>query len=175
MFKEVILGTNILGVEWIISIIIVIITLALITLNLQKWKTLALPVTVGWYIIGITPSYLWLIGTGIIFVIETLSIKVLGNTIEAITNVTKEYYQAIKHGVKKAREGYKIKTSEGYETTKSRKRKEAIKGFLSPMKSIDEATNKKMTLEELRKWLEEKRKTEKEIEDYKTISWYNRK
>lgn len=77
--------TSIFGFVELISIPIIIISLALITRDLQKWKTLAFPVAVGWYISGIRMHFLILIILALMFIIEVISLQTLGNILDTIT------------------------------------------------------------------------------------------
>lgn len=77
-------NTSIVNINWIVSIIFVIFTLLIITRDVNKWKTLALPVTILWHIIGIKPSFILYAITGIIFIVNILSIELIGNILEVI-------------------------------------------------------------------------------------------
>jgi hypothetical protein len=82
--------TTIFNISWIISLIFVFFTLLIITRDVNKWKSLAFPVTILWHIVGITPSFLFYILTGMIFVIDALSLQAIGNVLGAVVNTTKE-------------------------------------------------------------------------------------
>lgn len=87
--KNIFVETTIFNIEWFISLFLVFLTMIIITRETQKWKQLAFPVTVAWHIAGVTPSFLWYFATAIAFVIDILSLEVLGNTISTITGTAK--------------------------------------------------------------------------------------
>lgn len=69
------------NISWIISILLTFITLTLISTNVKEWKTLSLPVILGWYVVGIRPFLGILVISGIFFVIDNLSIDVIGDVL----------------------------------------------------------------------------------------------
>lgn len=71
-------NTLVFNIEWIISLALLFVSLILITKDYNQWKKLSLPVIVGWYICGITPNYLILVISAMLFVVDTLSIQSLG-------------------------------------------------------------------------------------------------
>jgi len=87
IFSNSFIDTNIFDVSWIISIIFVFLTLLLITRDINKWKIMALPVTIMWHIVGLEPSFIFYMITAIVFVVEAFSIEIVGNVLEAVSNI----------------------------------------------------------------------------------------
>lgn len=65
-------------ITWIIGALLVLVTLIIITRDINEWKRLAFPICIAWHIIGISPGLLALFLTGVIFVINALSQIQLG-------------------------------------------------------------------------------------------------
>lgn len=84
LIKNAIINTHILGIDWIISIPIIIITLLIITREYNKWKTLALPVMIGWHIIGIPQSVILYLVSSMLLAVDTMSLTQLGELINNI-------------------------------------------------------------------------------------------
>ena len=89
LLNSVLTDTLVFNISWIISIVFVFFTLLIITRDINKWKTLAFPVTILWHIVGITPSFLFYIVTGIMFIVDALSLETIGNVLGAIVTNTK--------------------------------------------------------------------------------------
>lgn len=85
MLTSALNDTLFFNVSWIISLVFVFFTMLLITRDFQKWKLLALPVTIMWHIVGIRPSILFYIGASIIFAVEAFSLQTLGEVIGTIS------------------------------------------------------------------------------------------
>jgi Ni/Fe-hydrogenase subunit HybB-like protein len=83
--KETLQHTSFLQINFIVALIFIIITLLIITRDIEKWKLLALPVSILWEIIGVPVHLLILISAGIMFAIEILSLTQIGNLAEALT------------------------------------------------------------------------------------------
>lgn len=82
--------TGFLNTPWLVHSILTLLTLIILTRDVNKWKQLALPITMLWHIIGIQPSYLMYLGAGIVFIIDNLSINIIGKTIRTITRKKKQ-------------------------------------------------------------------------------------
>lgn len=94
LFKESFQNVWIFQLDYVISLILVLLSCLLITRDYQKWKTLAFPLTVGWHVVGINQSLLIYTVLGIMFVIENLSLQLLGNVIKSVSvkvNDIKQY------------------------------------------------------------------------------------
>lgn len=89
-------GTTIFGLEWILSLILTLLTLLILTREYNKWRELALPVMIIWHIVGITPNLLMYLGAGIIYVIDKVSIQTLGSVISAIKITPKRQKDELK-------------------------------------------------------------------------------
>lgn len=79
--KSMVNYTTLADFSWIISITIIFMTLLIITRDHRKWQFLALPVIVGWYIAGLTTSFLIWIPAGILFIIHPLTLETIGEII----------------------------------------------------------------------------------------------
>lgn len=86
--KETFTHTHVFGMSWVISGIAVILTMLLITRDLQKWKTIALPTCVIITLSGLQVSVVLYIIAGIVFAIDLLSLEVSGNIMKGIQRVT---------------------------------------------------------------------------------------
>lgn len=71
-------NTVTLGTAWLIPIALTLILMAFVTKDVEKWKTLALPILVLQTVIGIPVHFLLLAGAGVLFVVETMSTQVVG-------------------------------------------------------------------------------------------------
>ena len=111
-FEEIIANTNILGIEWIITAMIVFLTLLLITRDPNKWKTLALPVTATWYLCGLETSGVFLIIAAIIFSIESFSIDMIGELLTAKEDPIKASIRKAAGGELLRRQKKSLKTKE---------------------------------------------------------------
>jgi hypothetical protein len=84
LLNDIFTNTTVFNVEWLFSIIFVVMTLAIITRDVEKWRILALPVTIMWHIVGIKPSMILYIFVGILFVLEAFSMQVAGNVVGTV-------------------------------------------------------------------------------------------
>lgn len=73
-FNELIL----FNVEWIISITVTFLSMLIVTRDVQKWKTLAFPIMLGWHICGLSPFFFAYLISAIVFAIEGISLSALG-------------------------------------------------------------------------------------------------
>ena len=85
--------TTLLGVDWLVSIPIILISLALITRDMESWKSMAFVMAVAWSSVGIHVNAIILIITGIMFVIDTLSIQIITNIIGTTIDKSRELFQ----------------------------------------------------------------------------------
>lgn len=85
LLKNAFLGWTPFNITWAFSIIAVVLTMAILTRDFNKWKQLFLPVMISWHIAGITPHFLmYIIGT-LLFILENISIEQLGQLAEVTT------------------------------------------------------------------------------------------
>ena len=73
--------TGIGGNFWLIQMTIILATMILLTRKISDWKTLAFPVIVGWHTFGLRMPWIFMVGAGTMFVIDNLSMQVMGNVI----------------------------------------------------------------------------------------------
>lgn len=85
LFTDSFQNVTFFQIEWILSIILVGFTLLILTREFSTWAQLALPVTVGWDIVGIEPSLIFYIFVAIAFVFSHLSFQMITGGIEAVT------------------------------------------------------------------------------------------
>lgn len=83
LFTEAFTQTGIRGLNWIIPVFIIFLTMILITRDPNKWKILLLPTTIAWRVAGLQSHYLLVIIGVILFVQESLSLEILGQVITA--------------------------------------------------------------------------------------------
>lgn len=87
-FGSIFQDTTVFGLNWIIALLLTLITLLLISKEPNDWKTIALPVTTLYHAMGITPSFLQYLLASIIFAIEIFSLQTIGNTIDVFRQHT---------------------------------------------------------------------------------------
>lgn len=77
-------GSTFLSLNIILPIGLILITTILITRDKTKWLSLFFPVSAGWYIIGVDTNMIILLGSGLAFIVDALSISTIGNIIGTI-------------------------------------------------------------------------------------------
>lgn len=136
LISNVFTRTTVFGIDWIIPTIVIILTLIIITRDVNKWKTLALPVSAAWYIIGLKTSPVILVGAGLVMIMELISIETLGNLLDTVTE---------KAGGKEIRLGskaIKIPTVQLYAKAKKVKHKLAKIGGVAKQTETEKARQK---------------------------------
>lgn len=88
IIMEPLAHTSFYGAEYLIPIAAVFIICAMITKDLHKWKTLALPVAAMLHSLGITQHYLFIIASVLSFGMTNLSMSVAGNILQAAAKTT---------------------------------------------------------------------------------------
>lgn len=83
-FNNVFNNTIFFGSEYIITGVILIMTLAIITRDIDDWKILFLPVYIGWMQMGMHMSYAFFIIALVLFVLESLSMKAMSSVITGV-------------------------------------------------------------------------------------------
>jgi len=81
-------NTNIAGTDIILGFIFIILSMLLITRDVEKWKILAFPLAIGFTVAGINISPVIVIITAIIFTIEGLSLQVIASLVDTISDKT---------------------------------------------------------------------------------------
>lgn len=135
LIKAVFLDTVILDISWAISLIFTLLTLLLITKEVDKWKSLAFPVMVLIHIAGIPPFILIYLGSAIIFAIESLSLQTIGSLLSIIKLPKKE-------------EGFTEKEKRMYQQENLRAKRKEVKALFKktgsmPELNIDEIIKRK--------------------------------
>lgn len=87
---------EIFGYNWIIPTLILIITLVLITRDYKMWASLGLPMMVLLHTIGLRMHPLIFLTIGIIYAIDLISIRLIGATIEGVSEYTVDITKRIK-------------------------------------------------------------------------------
>lgn len=103
ILNSITINTTVFNIEWILSTALIFLTLLIITRDINKWKILAFPTTVMWHIIGIKPSFLMYAITAILFVIEALSLEIIGNLVEGVKGMVKGDKNAFDKAITKTR------------------------------------------------------------------------
>lgn len=75
--------TSIGGSFWIIQGTVILLTLALLTRKVTDWKQLTFPVIIGWHTFGLRMPWIFMIGAGTMFVLDTLSMKTIERAIQS--------------------------------------------------------------------------------------------
>lgn len=83
-FTTALRDTIYFNISWLFNLVATGITLLIITKDVERWKTLAFPITVAWHIAGLAPSILVYFATALMFVITNLSMKTIGNIVSTI-------------------------------------------------------------------------------------------
>lgn len=73
---------SILGATWILPAILVVLSMAFLTRDIEQWKTLAFPMTVMWGFIMPINLLIYLV-TGVIFVLDIINMKVISNWVRS--------------------------------------------------------------------------------------------
>lgn len=81
---NIINNTEIFGITWIIPTVIVIFSVVMITRDMEDMKSLFLPVMVGYNIIGVEQSLLFIIIAGFIFIQQGLSLDIAGLLVQGV-------------------------------------------------------------------------------------------
>ena len=96
LFTDTFVNTHIAGVSWIAPLLVIIFSLLLITRDFDKWKLLALNVIIGWSIVGLHVSFaLWIFAV-ILFVVEGISLQILGSMIGKVSETMSDFGRPLK-------------------------------------------------------------------------------
>jgi hypothetical protein len=79
-------STTFMGVHWLLPLMTTVIVMAIVTVELQKWKIMLLPTLASFGSMGIEMSPVIYIIASILFVNETFHVEVIGNVIRGINN-----------------------------------------------------------------------------------------
>lgn len=100
MIQTVFQGTRFAGIEWIIPIIVVFISLIIITRDFESWGLLAFPVCLIWNVVGFRIPLIFLIGSALFFAVTVLSLQKQGMLIETGYNIMKRPFRSKKRSDK---------------------------------------------------------------------------
>ena len=78
------------GNFWLIQCTIILATLILLTRKITDWKQLAFPVIIGWHTFGLRMPWIFMVGAGTMFVIDTMSLQTMSNTLNGFKNLIME-------------------------------------------------------------------------------------
>ena len=81
--KDAFVDMHWFGAEWVIPLMVIFMSMVLITRDKEEWKVLFFPMCVGWLIAGLRPSYVLVFLGGVVFVVNELSLRVLGNVLSS--------------------------------------------------------------------------------------------
>ena len=90
MFEWLFGSTTLIGTHWILPLIVSLIIMAIVTVELQKWKILLLPTLASLGAVGLVTSPVIYIIASIIFVNETFHVEVIGNVIRGVNRSTQK-------------------------------------------------------------------------------------
>lgn len=96
MFEWIFGNTTIVGTHWILPLILSIVIMAIVTVELQKWKIMLLPTLTTFGAMGLQTSALIYVIASIIFVNETFNIEIIGNAIRGIRSSVSPEMKALK-------------------------------------------------------------------------------
>lgn len=77
-------SSSIAGIDYVIPLILVFLTLVFVTRDLEEWKTLAFPILLMWGLAGIDVPLIFNALLGIQFVLTIIGIQRLGNVLGAV-------------------------------------------------------------------------------------------
>ena len=89
LIKDVFVNSTILGSSWLWQLVFLFGSMAIISRNISDWKSLALPLVTGWHLIGFHFSWIFFGISGIVFVLENLSTKVVDSAIAGVGGALK--------------------------------------------------------------------------------------
>lgn len=109
--QESLNGTNIIGTQWIIPIIIIFLTLLLITRETNRWLYLAFPVSIMWRTAQLKVHMLIIAIAGLFFVTKLIQDDIIGTLAKAIEKrpPTTEQRIANRELLRRAKESIKQK------------------------------------------------------------------
>ncbi len=84
LLEQIFLFTSFVNQYWIGQIVVIFATMALITRKLGDWKTLALPVMVGWKYFGMQIPWVFYVIGILVFVIDVMSMKAIEGALGAV-------------------------------------------------------------------------------------------
>lgn len=152
-------NSKIFGYSYLMPIGLIILSLAVITRRYNKWKELAFPVTIGWYTIGLKMSFVFLLVTGALFILETSSVQIIGNAMRGV-------YESAQETV-----GKKARTQRKHDRVKEIKDARQYAKLVKIEEGFKKAERRKKFGEELTEKLKLKPEKKKESYDY---SWEER-
>lgn len=90
LIGDAFLRTEIGGFTYIVPLMVILLSLFLVTRDMNKWKTLFFPMSIAWYIVGLDVHLLILIVAGLIFAISSISLELISDIIESSAEVIRE-------------------------------------------------------------------------------------
>lgn len=94
--KNVFINTSFIGTWYIYQVMIIFASCIIVSRDPSDWKTLALPMAVGWHLVGFNISLIILIPLAILFTIENLSITAMSRMIGSVADVISDGVGATK-------------------------------------------------------------------------------
>lgn len=158
---NILFNTGFVGQNWIAMLFVIVATLLIITRRIEEWKTLALPVLVGWYYFGMDVPQVFFTIAIILFILDVISLKMITSGIsvigEGIERLTKR--SRLERTATKLKDKMRLIDTEG--TIKSRKE------YLEKMKPENIQKREMEALKE--RLLEMQRKDQKENSEGRLI------
>lgn len=152
LLETIFFKTSFAGQYWIGQLVIIVATLALITRRTSDWKTLALPVMVGWKYFGMNMNWMFYAVAGIMFVVDAMSIQMIQSAIGAVSETIG--YTRARGGIRGARREGKLRTEKQRMDIKAEMQKMEVMNDIRKM-SLDEQKDY-----EIRKELRERARRE---------------
>ena len=109
--------TTIGGNYWLIQGTVILVTLILLTRKVSDWKQLTFPIVIGWHTFGMRMPWIFMVGAGTMFVIDTLSMQTISTAIEGIKRLSQTTFRTgspksvFKQRVREFKEGYQKRSS----------------------------------------------------------------
>lgn len=86
LFETIFLKTAFAGQFWLMQWTIILASLLIITRKTSEWRTLLLPIMVGWRYFGMNMNWMFYTLASILFVVDGLSLKMLESALTSAVN-----------------------------------------------------------------------------------------
>lgn len=94
--KDIFVDSTFLNLDWIIGLFIVLVTLIIITRDIEKWKLLLFPIVLGWHIVGVHQNLIIFMFSSILFALALFDKEVVGNIISFLQDKKTEIQTKLK-------------------------------------------------------------------------------
>lgn len=142
LMRDLMLDTWVFNVGWVFSVLATFFTLLALTRDTEKWKNLAFPVMIGWHIAGIPPFFLLYIVSGLMFVVENLSLQTIGSLATIMRREPKEKTQLQKVASREQKKRIRKDVSQRQQIGLSKKGKPIYGDYIISDSALDEIIKK---------------------------------